>query len=146
MTFKNKEPVLLIIILHFIILNLSSFGNFQLRNDTVLYFAFGDSVAVYKIPDASSEPLSYISWRDTLMSNNYYVVHYTDALTRIEKLDQKDYRVEYGWWKWANVKILGNDSVWVENTWDNISLKDFIKYSPGRTIHSYHRCSVGDGF
>ncbi len=133
-------------ILLLIIVKLSCSGNFQIGNDTVYYFAFGDSVAIYKSPDDTREPKCYISWRDTLLSNNYFVVHYTDALTHIEKLDKKDSRVEYGWWEWANVKILGFDSVWIKQEWNNISLKDYVKYSPSGKYHSFHQCYVGDGF
>jgi len=73
-------------------------------------------------------------------------VHYTDALTHIEKLDKKDYRVEYGWWEWANVKINGFDSVWIKQKWNNISLSNKIKKSPSGKYHSFNQCSVGDGF
>lgn len=146
MTIKNPGYVLLIISLQIITFIPSVFGNSQIGNDTVLYFAFGDSVAVYKNPDDSKKPICYTSWRDTLWSNNYYVVHYTDALTHIEKLDKKDYRVEYGWWEWANVKINGFDSVWIQQEWNNISLSNKIKRSPSGKYHSFNQCHVGDGF
>ena len=143
-----ETSIRLVLVLTSIIASLSSSGASNTLNDErnqIVYYAFQDSIPLFVSPDESGKPIGYLSWRDKIVPNGYFVVHITDRETAIKKLPFENYLVKNAHWNWACIKTPEFDSIWMKGIPSHISLKDSIVISPSGKFVAYHRFFCGEG-